>query len=508
MSICFTRGFGAAIAYVVASHAAHADLAAQDVWADWKSYLASAGYSVSGDETSSGNGLTVDNMALSMLMPDGSGTFAVTIDTISFTENGDGTVAIAMPGSIPMMFEGSVEGEEPVKGVLTYTQTGNTMVASGTPQDLLYTYTASQAAIALSSLTIDGTPVLESQAKVSVTFTNIASSTRMQLGELRTYVQRGTADSLDYDIAFIDPETQDNGKFKGAIQGVAFDGSGAIPLDMDPSNFNQMLADGFAVDGAFTYASGNSSIQGVGDGQNFSLTSASQGGEISVTMDASKIAYDVDQKQTALNMSSSDFPLPIDINAALSAFKLSIPVAKSDTEQDFSVGMTLSDFTMSDMLWSMFDPAAQLPRDPATIALDLTGKVKMLFDFLDPNVAASLESSGEAPAELNALTINKLLVSMVGASVSGTGDFTFDNSDKETFDGMPRPMGHVDLDVSGANGLLDKLTAMGFIGDQEVMGARMMMTMLAVPGDSPDTLKSKIEINEQGHVLANGQRIK
>jgi len=29
-----------------------------------------------------------------------------------------------------------------------------------------------------------------------------------------------------------------------------------------------------------------------------------------------------------------------------------------------------------------------------------------------------------------------------------------------------------------------------------------------VPGDGPDTLKSKIEVNAQGHVLANGQRLK
>lgn len=40
------------------------------------------------------------------------------------------------------------------------------------------------------------------------------------------------------------------------------------------------------------------------------------------------------------------------------------------------------------------------------------------------------------------------------------------------------------------------------------MGARMMMSMFAVPGSAPDTLRSTIEVNERGHVLANGQRIK
>jgi hypothetical protein len=172
------------------------------------------------------------------------------------------------------------------------------------------------------------------------------------------------------------------------------------------------------------------------------------------------------------------------------------------------MGLTLSDFTMSEALWSIFDPAAQLPRDPATVALDLTGKARVLFDFLDPAVAASLEQSGEAPVELNALTINKLLVSLVGTSLSGSGAFTFDNSDLATFDGIPRPAGQIDLKLVGANALLDKLIAMGFVADEEAMGARMMMGMLAVPGEDPDTLNSKLEINNQGHVLANGQRIK
>lgn len=40
------------------------------------------------------------------------------------------------------------------------------------------------------------------------------------------------------------------------------------------------------------------------------------------------------------------------------------------------------------------------------------------------------------------------------------------------------------------------------------MGARMMMGMLAVPGEAEDTLTSKIEISEDGQIHANGQRIK
>ena len=131
----------------------------------------------------------------------------------------------------------------------------------------------------------------------------------------------------------------------------------------------------------------------------------------------------------------------------------------------------------------------------------------MLFDFLNPDQAAALQSSGAAPGELIALTLNNLVVDAVGARLTGTGDFTFDNSDLVSFGGIPRPTGAIDLKLVGGNGLLDKLVAVGVLPQQQAMGARMMMGLFAVAGPEEDTLNSKIEINEAGHILANGQRV-
>ncbi|MFC3119058.1 DUF2125 domain-containing protein [Jhaorihella thermophila] len=119
-----------------------------------------------------------------------------------------------------------------------------------------------------------------------------------------------------------------------------------------------------------------------------------------------------------------------------------------------------------------------------------------------------LEQTGMPPGELHALTINDLRLSAAGAAVTGKGDFTFDNSDLQSFGGVPRPEGTVKLQIIGANGLIDRLIQMGLVSEDEAMGFRMMLGMLAVPGDGPDTLNSTIEVNEQGQVLANGQRIK
>ena len=104
------------------------------------------------------------------------------------------------------------------------------------------------------------------------------------------------------------------------------------------------------------------------------------------------------------------------------------------------------------------------------------------------------------------MTLNELKISAAGAEVTGAGAFTFDNTDLTTFSGMPRPNGDVTVNVKGANALIDKLIAMGFLPENQAMLGRMMMGMFATPtGD--DELTSKIEVNDEGHLIANGQRL-
>jgi len=104
------------------------------------------------------------------------------------------------------------------------------------------------------------------------------------------------------------------------------------------------------------------------------------------------------------------------------------------------------------------------------------------------------------------VTLNNLSLKLGGAELTGLGDFTFDNTDLETFGGMPRPVGEVTMNIKGGNALIDSLVQMGLIPEDQAMMGRMMMGMFARSvGD--DELSSKIEINDQGHVIANGQRI-
>lgn len=504
MSVFFHRSCGAVLAYAVATQGAFADLTANDVWSDWQSYFTSMGYTVTGDESITGDVTTISNMTLSLTFPEEDGQFQMVMPEMTLTENGDGTVTIGLPESFPMDVTGKADDEEFAAKVI-YSHSQLNMVVSGTPEDMTYDYTADKLGISLDSIEVDGEPLPNEVFSIAVEAGDLAGRSRMQIGEHRNITQAFNSDTLTYDLNFQDPENGESGLINGQLGQLAFEGENVIPLDFDMSDPQAFYQAGFAFDGTFTYASGSTDLSGTSEGQAFSMNSTSEGGRFAASIDAERIAYDIAQNSTKLAVTTADLPFPIELSMASAGMNFEFPIQQSDEIQPFAFGFNMTDFTMSDVLWGIFDPAGALPRDPATIALDTTGTAKVLMNIFDPEIDVE---SDEAPGELHSLKISQLLVSLVGAKLTGDGDFAFDNSNTEEFGGMPSPSGVANLKLVGANQLIDTLIGMGLISDDDALGARMMMGLMAVPGDEPDTLNSTIEFTEDGQILANGQRIK
>lgn len=495
------------LSLLIAGGPAFADVTGPDVWEDWKAYMRGFGYEMSGTETQSGDTLTINDIEMSYALPEGEGSFSIAMDSLALTTRDDGTVSVDLPATMPMSFDTRPSDGESASGTLLYTQDMPTMIVSGEAGDMTYTYNAASVGMALQDLVVDGTPLTADMMAVSINMTDVANITRMTVGEMRDYAQTLSAAKLSYDISFNIPEPEANrGSFNGSMTGLAFDGTGTLPTDTNVEEMDAMLAQGFDVDGGFAYESGVSNADMITPDGPFKATTSSNGGDIRVRMGEGGLAYDVSQTDLAVDVQQMpNLPFPVSLNLAKSAFNLMVPLQPSDEPQDFALGFTLGDFTISDGIWNIFDPAGQLPRDPATIDLDLTGEAKVLVNVFDPEQAAAMDR-GAAPGEVNALDINALLIRLAGAQLTGSGAFTFDNSDMTTFPGVPRPEGSVDVRVKGANKLIDTLVQMGLLPEEQAMGARMMMGLFGVPqGD--DVLTSKIEVNEQGHVLANGQRL-
>ncbi|MBU2980389.1 DUF2125 domain-containing protein [Lentibacter algarum] len=495
----------AAMALIGAPHAAFADVSAQDVWSDWKSYMQAFGYNVEGSEATSGDTLTISEMKMMVDLPDEEGSVSIDLTGVTFTNMSDGSVEIKIPETMPISFKFNTEKDEPIEGVLDYTNSDLSIKVSGDPANMTYQTNAAELALAVRTVTVAGTTIPLNA--VNMKLGNVTSKMEMKIGNLREVVQSFAAASLSYDID-IPPIDGNTFKLVGSMNALNFDGTGAYPMGgFDPQDMSAMLKAGFAFTGMFTHQGGNIDFDGLIDGEAMQGKSTTQSGSLKVAMDADQLHYTAAATGLTSNMTGGGIPLPVEINAENSSFNFKMPVGTSDEAKDFEFGILLGGFTTSEMLWSMVDPTAQLPRDPATLNIDLAGKAKLLIDIFNPEEAAKMEA-GTAPGEVESLEVRALQLKAAGADLTGKGAFTFDNSDMETIPGMPKPTGAVELKLTGGNGLLDKLVAMGLVQDEQAMGARMMMGLFAVAGEGEDTLNSKIEVNEEGHVLANGQRLR
>ncbi len=499
-----------ALAICLGTTAAYADLTAAEVWNNWRDYMSDMGYEVTGAETQSGDTLTISDVRMSMDFTEEGDTVnsAVVMETLTFTDVGDGSVSVALPALSKITVDADPASGESFDMAIDYSQTGFVMVVTGDPDDTTYTYSADTMGIKLADLTVDGASVGPDTARVNVTVADMSGVSRVVKDAMRNVSQTLTTGPVTYDVAFSSPEDDGSATIIGGMETLAFTGGGNIPTVDDPSDMNAMIEAGFGFTGEFTFEQGNSDIAFDGPDGGGTMNTSSIGGAVTMAMSDDGLAYSGSQSGLVIKAMASQMPIPIDLNLETLAFGMMIPVQKSEEEQDFGLTLALEGFTMSDVLWGMFDPQAQLPRDPATIAVDLAGKTTLMVDVLDPEAAEAMETSDGVPGELNALEIRDVTVSAAGAELNGTGAFTFDNSDTTTFEGMPKPTGSIDLFLVGGNGLLDRLVAMGLLPQQQAQGARMMMGMFAVPGNGPDTLNSKIEIDEAGQVRANGQRIR
>ncbi|MGR1582061.1 DUF2125 domain-containing protein [Thalassobius sp. S69A] len=495
----------AATALCLTGSAAFADVTAQDVWGSWKEQMEQFGYSVSADESMSGGTLTLSNIVMNVVIPEDEGKVTLELGTMSFAENGDGTVDMIIPAALPMKAKVDVENDDDVEFILNLTSAGMKNTISGTPDNMTFTYKADSLGVEMTNLTVEGEAIDLGAAKLEMTGVSGLSNTVE--GAVKTAKQSFAAQSLNYLLDMADPDGKEGRVFlKGALSGLSSDGASSMPEGVDMQDMNAALKAGFGFNGGFTHTGGQTEFTFTSPEDQFSGSTSTTGGAFGIAMDAGQLVYELASQGLAVDMSGSDIPLPVSFRMQQAAMKLMMPLAKSDALQDYQISLTLGDFTMADLLWGIFDPTQQLPRDPATIDVDLTGQVKLTHDLMDEKAMAQL--GGTPPGELHATNINTLTVRAAGAELTGNGGFTFDNTDLTSFDGMPRPEGTLNLKLIGGNGLLDKLVAMGFVPEDQAMGARMMMGLFAVPGAGEDTLTSTIEVNEQGHVLANGQRLK
>ncbi len=480
---------------------AMADVSAADVWANQQSLYSSFGASLGG--TLSGDQLI--DPQINVVLPQGVASFQIKTDTITLSENSDGTVTISYPSPMTITVSGGVPNEGSFSAETIVTHDGFTAIASGDAGDISYASNAQTMKYEVTNVTVDGADMDDVDVTGNMTIEGWNGTSRVTEGNLITYTAASEIGTTTADFTFnndgiIARSTQTTQPITSQID-ASFPVGGA-----DIMNLSAALRDGLSVVMQSTGNGNASETVTTMDGRVLNQQTTSTGAQnftMSFTEDGIAMAGEAVDFAMIMN-DPLIFPADLEFGIGALSMDYDVPLNASDEPQDFRVATSMQDVTLGDTIWNMIDPSGQLPRDPAEISFDITGMGTNAMDLLD--IAALSRLAGPPPVEVDEVTIENLRIAAIGAEATATGAVTFDWTDFQTIPGIARPEGVVTVNLNGANAVMDKLVAMGLLPEDQLMMPRMMMGMFATPvGD--DMLETVLEVNSQGHVLANGQRL-
>ncbi len=500
MSVFNRFSISTAVIALCSASGSFADVTADEVWANWRSMAADMGQTLSaGSEDRSGNALALRDVSMTVDFEEGSANG--TIAEVIMTELGNGTVAITMSEEFPMDVSVTPAEGTPGSFSLLVRSPGMTTLASGDPDAIAYEYSAPSLSISVANIEAEGAPVdLSFEVAMTEATGRYATS-----GNTPRVIESGLgAKAMTVSMEGKDTEGGNGSvSMSATINDIASASTGTLSPFAGMTNLSEMLAAGFDTKGTMSHGAVSYLVNGTDADGTFSMEGSAASGAFDFALGPDGLNYGGTNAGIALDISASQIPFPV-VSMAMdeASGRLIMPLTVSETPDDVALSMRIVGLAVNDMIWSIFDPNAVLPRDPATLVIDLAGKANWLVDVFDPAYA---ENPGEAaPGQLHEANVNELRLSIAGAELTGDGAFTFDNTDPA----MPKPAGALNLQLVGGNGLLDKLVQMGLIPEDQAMGARMMLGLFARPGGGEDTLVSTIEVQPDGAVLANGQRIK
>ncbi|MEL6207762.1 MAG: DUF2125 domain-containing protein [Pseudomonadota bacterium] len=500
----------AAAVALVALPAAAPALTADEVWASWQERAAGAGVALTaGSEAKSGGTLTLSGLALAADIDDVEDvTITATMSEVSMVEDGAGGVEVMLPPSIPVTIAGSDEEGADGSALITIALSGMSLLLSDADGGgVTNTYAADGITISLDELTEGGE--VNTDVVFAISAETLAGRFSSTGGDQPLIESSYNLDSLGLEIAATDPD--EGGTFEMTLDmaDLASDTTGSFDVAdlvaMSPdTTLRDMLDDGFSVDGTGGVGATNYAISAEGMPESFTSSGSISGISGEVVMNAERLLYDLAYNDLEFAASGSEIPFP-KVGGALGQLAVKIGIPTTLEPGDMALGLALRDLTVGEEIWALVDPAGQLPRDPASVALDLSGTMKFLIDVFAMDGEDAPE---DLPAEVTALDINELLLTVGGAVLEGSGAFTFDWSAPGPFGpGTPAPDGALSLSLTGAMGLMQTLEEIQLLPPQQAMMGRMALGAIAVPGDGPDTLVSEITVSPDGTILANGSEL-
>ena len=535
-----------------------ADLTAEDVLADHLNMLSGYGLidvTANGLATTTG-GLTVESFTGTY--SDDEATVEVVLGGIDLVEQSDGSVHVIYPEQLPLSISTTppADGLEAMGMVIALSDV--THVVSGSTTDLThevafdeisfgeFTFTPEieadeaefegefalsggeakirfrddpeardvQFALERMGLDVKGTGPIELDVDIGETdidktapgniegaieMTGLSGAVGYETGEAPRHTLELALGSLTWDQTIVAPQDDTDLVFDMAMSDFDISYDLQVSLtDLEESPADAIRAGQYARASASVAEFGYTFSGDTADGQ---MSGSTKGVDsvAELSLDRTGFRYAGSAGATDAKFSFPELPdLPISdfgYSIARTVAEVAFPVIPSDVPQDFVLRLAFLDLSTEDSAWNLFDPGAQLSRDPIDLEIDLEGTTILTSD---------LTEGDDLPLAETEARLNALRLSAVGTELTGSGFIRDTGSTPE----QPKGEGQLNLMLVGGHTLLDTLVGMGLLPEDQAMGARMALGLFARPGDGADTLVSEIILNDDGTILANGQRIK
>lgn len=468
-----------------------ADVTPEQVWQNWQDLTANSGQTITVDSvTRDGASLVIKGLQMNVAQQGANAEGR--LSELLFTDAGDGTVNITLPPNYPitMKMSESPSQSRPIEISMEITQEDALLKASGDIRAVKYDLSAPSLKLKLTR--IDGLSAPSEKLTGEATLANIKGS----------YTVTDTADlQSDFSIgglamAVVGADGDSEMRMTVAMQDLNMVSAGKLMGALGGPDFSKALQAGAANNSEFTAANSDFDLEIVDGTGPTSVKGAMAGIKVLTAVDAQGLDYSVQQTGLTLSVASPSVPIP---NAELRfdelGFGVQMPVMQSETVEPFGFQTRLTNVTLSDQIWSMIDPAAALPRDPMNLVIETDGLMKVTGD--------TAQSPNQFPAQIESMNLNTLKLSLAGTELTGNGSGQMrypQGSD-------PVPSADLNFKLTGANALMDRLVAAGFISADQLMMPRMMLAMIAQPDPAGgDALTSRIEMKDKG-VFANGQKL-
>lgn len=477
-------------------------LTSEQAWTLIKEVTDSYGASINAARQDGSAG-TLRLLDVTYRLDNATGSLTGTIPSIELVEQTGGDVRLTMSDGYDMLLNNVAPDGSVAEIVMKISQKDLAVTLGGTPQETTMAYSAPEISVSVASWKVNGTarPV---QAQIMLS--GYQGSYDVSRSAETRVDSTARADEVSLSFEASAPDDQGKLALRSTIEGVTAEWSGdlaSLSRLSDPNAAPGATGAGTSV--AFSHSGSDTRMSFDDPSQNAQASASSSAGSMRMELLPQSLSFGGTSKGLSLRLSGSDIPVP-ELTAALDEadYNIALPVMQSEEPQDFVLSASLLGLTVSEEMWRFIDPTKVIPRDPARLSVDLSGKARWLINIFDP---ASVSDPSQPAADLRSLDINGLTLAVGGAEMTGKGGFRFENDKPSPLGSGPKPVGTLDLTLTGGYALMDKLTQIGVLAQQQTMGARMMMGLFAKPGDGPDTLQSRIEITEDGALMANGQRL-